>query len=813
MDRGKRPVGRKKNVTAGGGNARRRGDGLHMGGPVGKADGYQERHDGQTGEEKGLNLGGGIGNMVEQAAMEELGSALTGRKRGGGLGKILLLVAVLLLGGGAGIGGLLGGGSTGVPEDHSLLQGNTNGSFGSALSDFTGQSSAAATGNSGVLNTLVAQEARPKRVMPVGGGQDKVTIMVYMCGTDLESKYGMATSDLTEMAKANISDKINLLVYTGGCEKWQNQVVSSQTNQIYQVKDGGLLPLERDLGSHPMTDPDTLSGYIRYGKKHYPADRYALIFWDHGGGSISGYGYDQLYANRGSMTLDKISQALEDGDCTFDFVGFDACLMASLETAMVVEPYADYLIASEETEPGVGWYYTNWLSALSENTSMSTLELGQKIADDFVDVCAQKTPRDQTTLSVVDLAELKGTVPQTFNDFAKSANGMIRDKEYQKIANARSTTKEFARSAGIDQVDLIHLADNVDTKESRRLSEALKSCVKYNRTSRNMDHAYGISVYFPLEKLSNVDRMVSTYKKIGLDNEYTKCVSSFASLETGGQIASGSNGSPFGSLFGSMLSGGQSSDMASQLLQTFLQGGISNISGLGSGKMNFVDRDLLDGQTEYLTENLLDSSDLIWKEGDAGYVLELSKEQWELIQNLELNVFLDDGEGYIDLGLDNVYEFDDSGDLMGSYDGTWLAINGQVVSYYMMEQESDGETYRITGRVPAMLNNERVELILNFTSENPNGEVAGARKVYDQGETDTLSKGLIPIEEGDQLDFLCDYYTYDEEFQDNYYLGEPLYVNGELTISNVRVGEEVCVASYRITDIYQNHFWTPEIPG
>ncbi len=63
----------------------------------------------------------------------------------------------------------------------------------------------------------VVGEARAKRVVPKGNGRDTVTVMVYMCGTDLESKYGMGTSDLGEMVKATISDKVNVIVETGGC--------------------------------------------------------------------------------------------------------------------------------------------------------------------------------------------------------------------------------------------------------------------------------------------------------------------------------------------------------------------------------------------------------------------------------------------------------------------------------------------------------------------------------------------------------------------------------------------------------------------
>jgi hypothetical protein len=212
-----------------------------------------------------------------------------------------------------------------------------------------------------------------------------------------------------------------------------------------------------------MTDPNNLASFIQWCDKNFPADRNQLIFWDHGGGSLSGYGYDEKYASSGSMDLAEIDKALKKGGVTFDFIGFDACLMATLETALTVGQYGDYLIASEETEPGVGWYYTDWLTKLSANTSMPTIEIGKNIVDDFVDVCAQKCRGQSTTLSVVDLAELEHTVPQQFKEYSASTVELIEDKEYQTVSSARSGSREFATSSKIDQVDLVHLAANMGT--------------------------------------------------------------------------------------------------------------------------------------------------------------------------------------------------------------------------------------------------------------------------------------------------------------------------------------------------------------
>ncbi|MCQ2446551.1 MAG: clostripain-related cysteine peptidase, partial [Clostridia bacterium] len=227
-------------------------------------------------------------------------------------------------------------------------------------------------------NYSVSNDARGKYYKPSGDGDETVTIMLYMCGTDLESKYGMASKDLQEMLNATVSDRVNLIVETGGCKQWKNKVISNQKNEIYKIEDDGLRRLESNFGTAAMTDPNNLTKFIKYCESNYEADRYMLIFWDHGGGSLSGYGYDEKNPEKSSMTLSKINSALaaakdEDGDqIYFDVIGFDACLMATLETAFVTERYADYLLASEETEPGTGWYYTDWLTELSRDPEIPT---------------------------------------------------------------------------------------------------------------------------------------------------------------------------------------------------------------------------------------------------------------------------------------------------------------------------------------------------------------------------------------------------------------------------------------------------------
>ncbi len=798
-----RPRGRQKNVTGTGKPVARRGSGLGTG-PVGnpRPGNAPHRPTGSSGN------GNGSGRPSRTSG---------GVTRSGGGGKLILILLALLLGGGGGIGSMLFGGSDsgssggGYTQSAPVSTASPYGSLGggSVSSGWSGGS------NAGSLDTTVASGAREKYTDILGGGADEVTIMLYLCGTDLESRSKMATLDLQEMIDADIADNVNLLVYTGGCKQWQNNAISSQINQIWQVQDNGLVCLEDNLGSKSMTDPGTLSSFIQWCADEYPANRNALIFWDHGGGSVSGFGYDEKYARNGSMSLAGIDKALDNGGVTFDFVGFDACLMATTENALMLAEHADYMIASEETEPGIGWYYTDWLTALSDNTSMPTTEIGKNIIDDFVETCAKKCRGQSATLSIVDLAEAEATVPAALTAFSKDTCELIRNEEYAQVSNARSGSREFGVSSKIDQVDLVHLAKNMKTEEGTALAEALLGAVKYNRTSSNMTNSYGLSIYFPFRKASMVDDAVGTYEQIGMDEEYVRCIETFASMEVSGQAVSGGTSSPLPSLMGMLGgsgSGSGSAEMIGQLLGSFLGGDVGSIAGLAADNIGFLTSGgrALDEEamTDYLTANSFDGSQLTWTATNAGDAIVLPEDQWELVQTLQANMFYDDGEGYIDLGLDTVFEFDEAGNLLAPTEMTWIAVNEQPVAYYHESTVDDGTDYSITGRIPVLYNGERAELVVVFTDEDPYGSVAGVRRVYTDGETETVAKTMDTVVTGDVIDFVCDYYSYDGDYLDSYMLGEQLIVDGELSISDVYVDGDAVRLTYLFTDIYQQQYWT-----
>lgn len=904
MDRTDNENGRKKNVT-GEGSVNVNKDEKVSGGPAsgnaaGKKNGTPQQQkpaaqnnkgaQGQAQADKGLvgDLAGAALSGLASNALNNLtsGSSSSSKKKSSGLGKllklVLIVVAIILVWKFLQNSGCLGGGGGYIGyesnyKDESYYYNDSKDTQDSKQSQ-----------ESYNITPTVKDTERDYYTTVKGNNKDTVTIMIYMCGTDLESQYGLATADLVEITKAASANNVNIIVQTGGCQKWQNNIFSNKTTQRYKVNSEGVTKLQ-DLGKQlQMTKASTLTDFIQYCATNFSANRYMLVFWDHGGGSVSGYGYDQNYQSAGSMTLDQIDKALTDAGVKFDFIGFDACLMATYETAVMCERHADYLIASEEPEPGYGWYYTDWINLLAKNSSTTTEKVATNIIDTYISHCQSDSPGSAATLSVIDLKKMIGTVPSKFNAFSQSLSMMMADNNYQTISSARANAKEFSPSNRLDQVDLIHFLDKLGTTEAKALSKALKNCIVYNKA--NESNANGVSIYFPYKNTSYSSKMASINNSIGLDGAYTTAMRSFASALTGGQIVSSSSGSAWGSLsgnssygdygsyssgdisgifdsfFGTGSSSSSSSGLGSMLdlfgsssygsddysystsddLLSSLMGGSSTssygslFSGLFGGSsasssnsgydltgsllsslFGTEQRSTMRSMTDYYAENYLDAARMgaTYKNGKP--VLVLTDEEWDLVNAVALNLFIKDNGGYIDLGIDNYYSFDKDGDLELEGGDTWLGLNGQVCAYYF--DSYDEETKATVGFVPVLWNNQRAQLFFK-TDKNGNSTFIGLRFVY-ENETSTVAKEMFQIgqtdyegneilKKGSTIKLICDYYDKNGNFESTYTMGTPITFNGTLSLTDLRLNlasDQTASVTYRLTDIYNNNFWTEAV--
>ncbi|NLA86316.1 MAG: hypothetical protein GX847_03335, partial [Clostridiales bacterium] len=197
------------------------------------------------------------------------------------------------------------------------------------------------------------------------------------------------------------------------------------------------------------------------------------------------------------------------------------------------------------------------------------------------------------------------------------------------------------------------------------------------------------------------------------------------------------------------------------------------------------------------------------------WYLPMTEEDWSLITEVQMQIIFDYGEGYIDLVSNQYWETDDNGNLLLNYgaDNTWYAIDGQLVCYYAEETIYTDSTTIFLGYVPAVLNGTtNIDIIVERDGENGDDYIAGYRLLdyYSPfGAGGTLGKGYKQFKPGDVIDFVCDFYTYDGDYDDSYFIGEALTV-GDATpvVTYEDIGENNVLQCYMLVDVYQNYSWT-----
>lgn len=395
---------------------------------------------------------------------------------------------------------------------------------------------------------------RDKLVALKGNGEDTVTVLVYMNGSDLETEDGEATDDLSEMVAAGSSDKVNVLVETLGTKKWNSKYgISSKTAQRYSVNGKGLKLVQDKVGNVNCGDASGLTDFIKWGVKNYPADRYILMFWDHGGGPVYGFGYDDKTGSEDTLTVAEMQKALHNAGTVFDFIGMDCCIMSGIEVCCALYDYCDYMILSEDFESGSGWFYTGWLKALYENTSISTPDLGKIIVDDMVSVNSKQG--EDAILSVIDESYMK-LLYSSWVDFAYANESTLLNTNYSRRKSRKNgyrispvlenknyfspldTESSKTRFGDYDEedvemseyfiTDLMAVADNIKSSESAALEASLNRSLVYMSACGDSSNLTGFSVTLPYGDAEFYDELREVFLDCGFDSDYVEWLSAFA---------------------------------------------------------------------------------------------------------------------------------------------------------------------------------------------------------------------------------------------------------------------------------------------
>lgn len=612
-----------------------------------------------------------------------------------------------------------------------------------------------------------------------GNASDTYTLMLYMCASDLESECGFATEDLNEIMYGYTAGNLNVIVQTGGTAEWQNTVVADDRCQRYRVTEDGLELVDDSLGMQNMADSATLTDFIQYCSSNYAADHYGLVLWDHGGGVVGGYGYDENFGGD-SMSLTEMSRALGDANVHLDMLGFDACLMANFETCLMAAPYADYLIASEEPEPGCGWYYTDWIGKLSENCGIPPKRYGRQIIDDYITESGWDSPSMYSTLGMFDLQQVTQKLLPALSQFSDDAVQQLSAGEYRRISQSRSNTRAVYQSE-LDHIDLLDYAQHSQSETADQLEQAVSDCVVYYRETENGSGDNGLSILFPYYDLSALDMLEEMYQTLGYDDAYPAFLEQFANVMAGGQIS------------------------VSGFSNTQNHAAASEYSGF-----QWFDADAGYDESYYETYSA-DLSLLETTEVDGRWVLELSEEDWEIVNDAAMQMFAVYDGFYVDMGLDDYCEFDDYGNLIVEYDQTWVALDGQVVPFFHESYTSDGDSFFTCGSVPCVYNGIDAEIVLVWDTEHPSGYAAGVRPVY----TDSVAaKGLYDICDGDTFQVYYDIYDEDLNYVETMTLDDEIFtVQDSLEVGYADAAEQLgdTFIYYVLEDIYNNTYYTDSI--
>ena len=339
------------------------------------------------------------------------------------------------------------------------------------------------------------QAARDGAASPV-----QTTVLLYMIGGDLEPEWGEATSDIQEIMQADLTENIHVVLQAGGTKKWENDWMTDGGIQRFTFEDGTIVPASPVLEGVQMSEPETLANFLRWGVTQYPAQQYILIFWNHGGGTLYGYGCDDLNGKKWLM-LGELNQALSWADVPFKMVGFDTCLMATMSTAYMLSDHADYLLASEELEPAKGWRYTKWVSQLSREPDIEMRQLSELIARDYLDGALEED-WPCATISLIDLRQMEAVV-DAWREVSAELTQRLQEGRYADIEQALLDSKMYGLGTAYDQVDLVDFMtrlERVGIGSAKALGQAAANAVAYCGSTPEMDRSDGLAIYVPYTK-------------------------------------------------------------------------------------------------------------------------------------------------------------------------------------------------------------------------------------------------------------------------------------------------------------------------
>ena len=366
------------------------------------------------------------------------------------------------------------------------------------------------------------------RPPPKGNPSDNTwTILIYAHGDHNLSPNLML--DLNEMEQTGSGDGFNIVVQADfnasvAISGLPKDLASGVTRFLIQ-KDNDpsnftTPAVERLPESNNMDDPKTLTSFISWGVQKYPARRYGLILWDHGG-QYQGFGGDTQDGTiaGGGLSTAQIRQALTaampgGGITKWEFLAFDTCLMGGVEVLPDMVPLTDVFIACPELDFGDGWDYAASLNYLKTNPGVTALEFGIQEAKTWQDHHLRPENAGDLALAahaVYDLTQY-ADFSQKFDAFGERltqaytpSNSWIPQTRLQTTAYSVQAVADAGKPTTFIDVGEFaqRLAQNsAASTELRQAAEAMVASLRQMVSAKVMGtlktNALGLSVYYPV---------------------------------------------------------------------------------------------------------------------------------------------------------------------------------------------------------------------------------------------------------------------------------------------------------------------------
>ena len=337
---------------------------------------------------------------------------------------------------------------------------------------------------------------------------DAWTIMLYICGADLESENSLASGDIAEILKVSGQpDDVNIIVQTGGANV--NNTYFSKTNMYRWHVEGKSMVKDATLSKANMGASSTFQSFLEWGLTEYPAQKTGVVFWNHGG-AMYGCCYDELNSND-SLSNSECKTAFKNAFANvgrtdkLEFVGYDCCLMQVQDIADFNSNYFNYMIASEESEAGYGWDYDNWVDDLYAKKSTSVIL--KAIVDSFIsDNGGVNSSSNDQTLSYLDLS-MSAAYFSAFESFASALTSKVGSSNKSSFATyIINNVKHYADSdytyfCIFDAKDFVNKVSssssyNPGSSYTSAVLTAFSNFILYSSCGKKAGNSYGLCLCY-----------------------------------------------------------------------------------------------------------------------------------------------------------------------------------------------------------------------------------------------------------------------------------------------------------------------------